>query len=188
MLDIERRINSKEQLIEWLEYEKRKYGGAGTFFSVSEGPILYRHQKLLRKTEFYFNTGKMARYRIYNYLLKRIQNKYCLRIPLNCCDRGLKIMHLAPVLVNPNAIIGKDCSFHMNSGLVAAGKDDAAPTLGDGVVVGIGAIIRGVNISSKIVIGANAVVTRDFSEVDIAIAGVPAQKVRNTGRSALEAN
>lgn len=122
MLDIERRINSKEQLIEWLEYEKRKYGGAGTFFSVSEGPILYRHQKLLRKTEFYFNTGKMVRYRIYNYLLKRIQNKYCLRIPLNCCDRGLKIMHLAPVLVNPNAIIGKDCSFHMNSGLVAAGK------------------------------------------------------------------
>lgn len=44
------------------------------------------------------------------------------------------------------------------------------------------------NISSKIVIGANAVVTRDFSEVDIAIAGVPAQKVSNTGRSALEAN
>ena len=92
-------------------------------------------------------------------------------------------MHLGPVLINPNSIVGEDCSFHMNSALVAGGRSSDAPVLDKGVVVGVGAIVLGKTyIAQHIAIGANAVVNKSFSETNIAIAGVPAKKISNNGR------
>ena len=58
-----------------------------------------------------------------------MQNKYGMHIPINCCAKGLKIMHVGPVIMNKNAIVGEDCSFHMNTGLCAGGHSDDAPIL-----------------------------------------------------------
>ena len=188
MLPEEKRINSKEQLKDWIDYEMvEKYGG-GTqtldFFELSEKAILRKHQRILRKTEYYTNTKKKVLTKIYIIRLYRMQNKYGMHIPINCCAKGLKIMHVGPVIMNKNAIVGEDCSFHMNTGLCAGGHSDDAPILDGCVVVGIGAIVLGkTRIAKNVVIGANAVVNKDILEEDIAVAGVPAKKISNNGRS-----
>lgn len=153
-------------------------------FPVSERDILGKHQVLLRKTEYHFNVGHKWIGNLYRLRLKKLQNRHSLHIPLNCCGRGLRIIHLGPILINGNAVVGKNCWFHINTALVAGGTNDDAPILDDGVVVGIGAIVLGgAHIAENIAIGANAVVNRSFEERDIAIAGVPAKKISNNGRT-----
>lgn len=187
MLAEDKRIKSKKQLKEFLSVEIINRGGVSSlmknFFKMSERAILDSHQKLLRKTEYYTNTHKRLRAVIYKCRLRRLQNKYSLHIPINCCGKGLKIMHLGPILMNGRVTVGENCAFHMNTALVAGGTSDDVPTLGDGVVVGIGAVVvGGVHIADNVAIGANAVVNKDVQEENIAVAGVPSKKISNNGR------
>lgn len=184
MLSIENRINSKEELKSWLNEELNRYGnGLATRLQLNEKGVLRRHQILLRKTEYYINTKKRIRGMIYRFLLYRKQNKYSLHIPTNTCGKGLYILHLGPILINREAIIGQNCSLHINTGIVAGGRDPGAPVLGNNIVVGIGAVILGsISIADGVAVGANAVVNRTISESDIAVAGVPAKKISNYGR------
>lgn len=189
MLSKDNYIKSKADLREWIDYERKKYGCNRNIifrevFPISESDVLRKHQVLLRKTEYYTNTGKRFLGVIYKIRLFRIQNKYAIHIPINTCGKGLKIMHVGPVLINGRATVGKDCSFHINTALVAGGINEGVPNLADGVIVGIGAVILGgINIASNVAIGANAVVNKDVNEEDIAVAGVPAHKVSNGGRT-----
>ena len=91
-------------------------------------------------------------------------------------------MHVGPVLMNGNVDVGEDCVFHINTALVAGGPNDNVPTLGNGVVLGIGAVVvGGVYIADYVAVGANAVVREDVRESNIAVAGVPARKVSDNG-------
>lgn len=77
--------------------------------------------------------------------------------------------------------------MHVYTALVAKGISNQAPILGDGVVVGVGAtIVGGVRIAKNVAIGANSVVVKDVLEANIAVAGIPAKKVSNSGRLAWE--
>ncbi|MGM9551706.1 MAG: serine O-acetyltransferase [Clostridia bacterium] len=181
------RINTKADLKDWLSYELPRYGKGGlkAFIGGDECWILRHHQILLRKTEYYINSKNKVMYLIYKARLNRIQNKYTLHIPPNCCGRGLKIMHVGPILINQNAHLGEDCALHINTAIVASGLDSSVPVLEDRVVVGVGAVILGgVRIAKNVAIGANAVVNKDVSEENIAVAGVPAKKISNNGRLA----
>lgn len=58
MLDVSERINCKKELIEWIEYESKKYpagGGIRKIFPITEPDILRKHQVILRKTEYFLN-------------------------------------------------------------------------------------------------------------------------------------
>ena len=91
-------------------------------------------------------------------------------------------MHVGPILVNDKAAVGECCSLHIGTGIVAGGVNDLAPVIGNHVVIGVGAkIVGNVHLADGIAVGANAVVTKDFFEPDIAIAGVPAKKISNNG-------
>lgn len=189
MLAENKRINSKSQLRDWLKYECHKYGSAGiltallNIFPVRECDVLRKHQIMLRRTEFYVNTGSKILSLLYRIRLNRFQNKYAIHVPINTCGRGLKIMHVGPILINGRATVGEDCSFHINTALVAGGRDDGVPTLGNGVILGIGAVVVGkVQVACNVVVGANAVINKDILENDIAVAGVPAHKISNNGR------
>ena len=180
------KIENKKDLTLFLKEEIARHGKTsriGSWLGFSERAILIRHQVLLRKTEYYVNTGKKLPALLCRIRLNRLQNRYGLHIPINSCEKGLKIMHLGPVLVNSNSHLGQNCSLHMNVCIVAGGLTNEAPVLGDGVVVGVGAAIVGnVHIANNVAIGANAVVTHDVSEENIAVAGVPARKVSEHGR------
>ena len=180
----ENRINSKKELKEWIEYEKLKKKSIRDFIPMGEAYILRKHQLLLRKTEYYLNTKKIIRAMIYRMRLSVIQNKYSLHIPPNTCGKGLKIMHIGPILLNGRAIVGENCVFHINTALVAGGNNDDTPVLGNNVVLGIGSVVvGGIRIADNVAVGANAVVNKDVVESDITVAGVPAKKISDKGRS-----
>ena len=179
-------IKNKADLNHFLKIEAKRYNRKNLLmplYCVSESDFLWKHNVLLRKAEYYKNTNQKILAFMYKFRLKRFQNLHQLHIPLNTFDCGLKIMHLGPVLVNGNAKAGKGISLHINTSIVAGGPTDEVPTLSDGVVVGVGAVIvGGVFIAKNIAIGANAVVTKSFTTENIAIAGVPARKVSDNGR------
>jgi serine acetyltransferase len=90
------------------------------------------------------------------------------------CGPGIALPHAGRgVVLHPNASIGPNCMiFHR---VTLAATADGAPQLADNVVVGVGAVILGpVNVGSRAMIGANAVVTRDV-EPGTRVAGVPAR-------------
>lgn len=190
MLPKELRITSKAQMKEWISYELSRYGKSKiTCLPITEYAILRKHLILLRKTEYHVNCGHKVLGMIYKLRLGCLQNKYALHIPINVCAKGLFIIHLGPILINKDAVVGEDCCLHMNTGLVAGGTNDGAPILGKGVVVGIGAVVLGnVQIADYVAIGANAVVNKDVTEPNIAVAGVPAKKISNNGRKAWNKN
>lgn len=184
-------INDKSSLKEWLDYEKNKYdvrrGFIGFLYYLvgSEQEIIWGFQKRLRITEYYYNTHKRLRYIFSLVVLNHKKNKYGIRIGLNMCDKGLKIMHLGSILMNGNTKIGKDVAIHINTSFVAPGMNNLAPTVGNGVVIGVGAtLIGGITIANYVAIGANSVVCKSVIEENIAVAGNPARKVSNNGNLA----
>lgn len=178
-------IKNKDDLKRFLNIESKKYNRKNTrtpFFEIGENRILWKYQSILRKAEYYSNTNNKILKMIYKIRLSRMAAKYGIGIKLNCFDCGLHIMHIGNILVNGNARIGKNCSIHIGTGIVAGGKNSKAPVIGDNVVIGIGAKILGdIFINNGIAIGANAVVNKSFEEENIAIAGVPAKKISNNG-------
>ncbi|CAH0315384.1 2,3,4,5-tetrahydropyridine-2,6-dicarboxylate N-acetyltransferase [Peribacillus simplex] len=179
-------IDSKKQLRHFLEYERVKYGRKNTkipLMCIGENSFIWKHNVLLRKTEYYVNTGNKIMGLIYRVLLNRYQNKHHIHIPINTFDCGLKLMHLGPILVNGHVRGGKDISLHINTSIVAGGTNSGTPELEDGVVVGVGAVILGdIKLAKNIAVGANAVVNKTFDEENISIAGVPAKKISDNGR------
>lgn len=159
-------------------------GGGVMLFPIRELSILKRHQFLLRKSEYHLNAGHRLPYLLYRAQLYMVQNRYGLHIPLNCCGKGLHIMHLGPILINSNAVVRENCSLHINTGIVAGGTNDDVPVLDKGVVMGIGAVALGkIHIAENVAVGANAVVNKSVEEKDIAVGGVPAKKISNNGRT-----
>jgi serine O-acetyltransferase len=93
--------------------------------------------------------------------------------------RRLFIDHGMGVVIGETAVIGDDCTLYQGVTLGGTGKQRGKrhPTLGDGVVVGVGAKILGaVTIGNEAKIGGGAVVLRDVPPHTTAV-GVPARAV-----------
>ncbi|MEO2239495.1 hypothetical protein ABE547_09815 [Dorea sp. YH-dor226] len=88
--------------------------------------------------------------------------------------RRLDIWHGSVVI---SGSLGDDCVIHGNNVIGNKGNgDDGIPVLGNGVDLGVGAVVIGnIHIADQCIIGANAVVIKDFEEVGSLIVGVPAQ-------------
>ena len=139
--------------------------------------LLWKYVKVLRYTEYYYN---QKRYILY-YIMQRLKNvrgyKLGITIWHNTVGEGLKIWHHGSVVVNGHARIGKNCQLHGNNciGNKGIGKE-AAPIIGNNVDIGFGAQVIGeVHITDNVVIGSNAVVTRDCLQEGAILAGVPAK-------------
>ena len=178
-------ILDKKTLKEFIDAETKYYSkGIKTFitqlFNLSASDTLRRHIILLRKSEYHKNTGHKIRGLIYYSKLRRLQNKYSMYIPLNVFDKGLKIMHLGPILINGAVVAGKNCTLHMNTAIVSSACKQ--PVIGDNVWLGYGScIIGGVTIANHVAIGANALVNKNIEEENIVVAGVPAKKISEKG-------
>lgn len=187
MLPESLRINTKKQLNEYLIKELQFYKCSlfQRLLCVSENAILRKHQFLLRKAEYYANTHKALSALWYKYRLCRLQNRFSLHVPLNCCNIGLHIMHIGSIMINNRAQIGKNCSLHINTAIVANGISNEAPCLGDNVVIGVGAVVMGpIYIANNTAIGANAVVNKNVETENNTVAGVPAKLVSMKGSQA----
>ena len=183
-----KRIQTRAELKDWLAYETRFYKNHGKYrlmnlLLLGDNAVLRRHQILLRKTEYYINSGHRILASLYKMRLLQFQVKYGMQIPPNTFGRGLHVMHVGEMIVNANTRAGEDCVIHVHTSLVAGGFNDATPRLGDGVLLFIGAIVCGdTYIADNVVIGANSVVTKSVYEENVTVAGNPARVVGYRGR------
>ena len=178
-------ITSRKLLKDWLRCEKIKYTSLTSFGRVvqlTEQDVIWRYQRRLRITEYHLNTQHKIRYLFSRFFLHRMQFRYGMKVKLNSCGKGLKIMHLGSIFTNGD--LGEDCFLHANASVVSGGRDTGTPVIGNNCVIGVGAVVLGsVKIGNGVAIGANAVVTKSFEEDNIAIAGVPAKKISGNGTS-----
>ena len=179
-------ISSKADLKEWLKIEERNYPRKtilDRLYAVTEHGLLFKYQRRLRITEYHFNTNHRLRYYYSRFLLHRMQFKWGMKLRINSCGKGLRIVHQGDITTNGD--VGENAMIFPNTLIGANGRNDELPVLGKGVIICHGAVILGgINIPDDCVIGANAVVIKSFYEKDISIAGVPAKKISDKGVSA----
>lgn len=90
---------------------------------------------------------------------------------------GCDMWHSGVVI---NGKVGENCTFHGNNvvGMKPSGSRAGTPVLGDGVDLGVGSVVIGnVNVADNCIIGANAVVTKDFDIPGSVIVGIPGKTV-----------
>ena len=139
---------------------------------------IYRFVCALRKAECYKDTNKL----LYTYYLRQSNirgNRLGYFIAPGVLGKGVRLYHRGAIIINTQSRIGEGCLFHGDNCVGNNGKDNNCPVLGKNVELGIGAkVIGGITLADGICVGANAVVTKSFTEPGITIAGVPAVKVK----------
>lgn len=99
-----------------------------------------------------------------------------IHLPRGCkIGPGLRIYHFGGIILNPNIVIGENCTLRHNVTIGNRKNDFDVPVIGDNVDIGCGAVILGdIKIGNNVKIGANAVVIKDVPDDHIAV-GNPAK-------------
>lgn len=175
-------IKTKKDLIHYLERDRAALcvGTKKPRFLVDH---VWKFEIALRKCEYFTNKNKKIRSKFYKFLCYRRGLKIGFStIPINVFGAGLRIAHPFDIAVSQNAKIGENCIIFqgVTIGSNMTNISDAA-VIGNNVVICAGAkIIGDVVIADNVVIGANAVVTKDILEKGTTWAGVPAKKISNS--------
>ncbi len=147
---------------------------------------IWKYEILLRKCEYYQNTKANKFNPLFlcaRYQRAKLGAMCGFSIPTNVVGKGLAIIHIGPIIISENARVGQNCRIHVGVNIGADARlTEDAPIIGDCVYIGPGAKLFGkIIIANKIAVGANAVVTKSFTEENISVAGVPAKKISDTG-------
>lgn len=153
------------------------------FLTVFDPNLIWLFIKCLRSYEYYLNTDQRSvfirikrKYFLYHY--KKLGYKLGFSIPPNVFGSGLRIPHYGTIVVHPFAKVGSKCVIQ--AGVNIGVNNGGVPTIGDNVYIGPGAKLFGaIVIADDVAIGANAVVTKSFTESNITIAGIPAKIIKH---------
>jgi serine O-acetyltransferase len=117
-------------------------------------------------------------------ILARVSMNYGISIPYNTrIGPGLYIGHHGGIVVNSDAVIGRDCnvSHDVTIGAKYGGKNPGVPLIGDRVYLGPGSrIIGGICLGNDVAVGANAVVLESVPDGGVVV-GVPAKLISLKG-------
>jgi len=115
---------------------------------------------------------------------RRLEHKFGIAIHrTTCIGPGLFIPHFGGIVVHGEAVIGRNCNLSqgVTIGQTNRGDRQGCPVIGDSVYLGPGCKVIGrVIIGSNVAIGANAVVTHDVQDGEVAV-GVPARVISHQG-------
>lgn len=146
------------------------------------GDDIWKFERALRYHEFYINRGKRFSIRkfFWAYRHRKLGIKLGFQIPCNVFGKGLRINHFGLIVVSPKAKIGDFCDIHQGVN-IGENTDKEAPIIGNNVWIGPGVKVFGkIQIGNNVMIGANAVVTKNFPN-DVVIMGVPAEIKKRSG-------
>lgn len=146
------------------------------------------YQRLLRRTESGGRSGPVARARgaVAKFRLLRLGSRLGLMIPPHVFGPGLAIAHYGSVIVNAGSQVGRNCRIH--AGTTIGSTRSGAPTIGNDVYIGPGAVISGpVTVGDGAAIGANAVVIVDVPP-GVTVGGVPAKVISQSGSERIHPN
>jgi serine O-acetyltransferase len=143
-----------------------RYEGRTGFKGLLRGLITpgFRYMFVVRKIA---KTSKYSpMWLIYRLILRRYSFKFGFQIPHTTqIGEGFYIGHFGALVVSPNAKIGKNCNVAhgVTIGMANRGRLRGAPTIGDKVWIGTGAVIVG-----KITIGDNVLIApNSYVNVDV---------------------
>ena len=185
-------IKNKTDLKYYLEKDVEHHGTGlpkfKDFVLKNEWWYLYHYLYHLRHVEYYINSVPRnillkivykALYLFHFIKYKRLSSLLHLYIYPNTCGAGLKICHFGDFThVAKGCVIGDNCV--LLPGVVLGKKDeyDVSTTIGDNCYLGLGVKILGsVTVGNNVVVGANAVVTKDIP-ANVVVAGVPAEIIK----------
>ena len=143
---------------------------------ISEQKYIWLYIKALRYVEYYQNTSGGIINRLFMLWWLRKLRKYShitsFQIPPNVCGKGLTIWHWGPIIINPAAIIGKNCTLYPGVLIGHKHPGGGAATIGDNVFIGAGTkIIGSVKIGNNVTIGQNCVITKDIPANSVVVNG-----------------
>jgi serine O-acetyltransferase len=182
-------INSKQDYISYLEadriaLDKPKYSLRVLLNEYLKVDLIWKFQRLLRKTEYYKNVKSENSFlgRLVYFFIKRKFKKKSMKlgfsIPENVFGAGLAIIHYGTIVINQNTKIGKNCRIQACVNIGASGGKEGAPSIGDNVYIGPGAKIYGkIEIPNNCAIAANAAIGKSFYNEGMLIGGVPAKEI-----------
>jgi serine O-acetyltransferase len=144
--------------------------------------ITWKYLCRMRKYEYALNCRILPKplQKIYIYICRyryhSVGVKSGIQIPPNTFGKGLYIPHYGAIVVNETARFGDNCVIQcgVNVSEKVAG--------GNHLYLGAGCkLLSGVHIPDDVIIGANAVVSKDVTEENIVVGGIPAMKLSNNG-------
>lgn len=138
----------------------------------------YKYLRLWRKASYYKqNKPNSLLTKFYTYKLFELKNKTQISIPPETkIGPGLYIGHLGRIIINENAVIGKNVNLStgITIGQTNRGSQKGSPIIGDNVWIGTNAVIVGkIKIGDDVLIAPNAYVNMDVPSHSIVI-GNPA--------------
>lgn len=177
-------IDSKERYHEYLRQDQIALGRSRDKKPCFFGDEIWKLERLLRKVEYDSNckSGLSAAVigRYHKFRFHRLSVKLGMTIPVNVFGPGLSIPHYGTIVVHGNAKVGKNCRLQEGVTIGATNGSHEAAMIGDNCYFGSGAkVIGAVRIADDVVVGANAVVTKDITEPGTTWAGAPARKISN---------
>ena len=135
---------------------------------------------IYRKCNYYFKRNKLL-YVYYEYKLKALDKNFGFHIPGRTkIGNGLFIGHNGPIIINTEAIIGKNCNIAsgVTIGRENRGKRNGAPIIGNQVWIGTNAVIVGkIYIGDNVLIAPNSFVNFDVPNNSIVL-GNPAKVIQ----------
>lgn len=171
-------IKSKDEYFKYLkaDFETNKIGDSFK----NRILITWKYLRVMRRLEYIHNCKQNIIAKAYEFYLKYklylISVKSGLTIPINTFGKGLYIAHHGSVVINPTARFGDYCVLQNG---VNVSKEVVG---GNHIYLGAGCkILTSVHIQDNVIIGANAVVTKDIAESNTVYAGIPAKKISDNG-------
>lgn len=172
--DVRKRIKTDKENLIPKKLKKRLF----YFLTSHNNYKIYKSLKYFRYYYYYKRKNNYLMMIIYGRKKNNVMNKYNIEL----CEKigkNIKIPHRM-CIINENAEIGDNCSFHGFNIVGNDGKNEKAPKIGNNVDVGVGAMIIGnIYIADNCKIGANALVNKSCYQKGAVLIGIPAKVINN---------
>jgi len=173
-------------LLDKIHYEEiigyKKYRHHLVTDPIADQWYIWKYIKTMRYCEYHINNDGIIhtlKKIWYLHKLRKLSRITGFQIPPNTIGAGLTIWHWGPIIINPKARLGEQCTINPMVIIGHKHPGEGAPQLGKNVFVGGGAkIIGDIVIGDDVIIAPNAVVVNNIPSGKV-VAGIPGRIIKD---------